>query len=163
MPTKQHGHDRFMRTERIIASIFVFVALIGLADALYLTSQHYVGIIPPCYVTTGCETVLTSAWNKIAGIPVSLLGAIYYALICTLATYFLIVKKEKALTVAAWATFIGLFGSLWFVSLQLFIIKSICFYCMVSAATSSILFITGSVYIFKKRKFQTIPNETLSS
>lgn len=86
-----------MRTERIIASIFVFVALIGLADALYLTSQHYAGIIPPCYVTTGCETVLTSAWNKIAGIPVSLLGAIYYALICTLATYFLIVKKKRRL------------------------------------------------------------------
>ena len=86
----------------------MFVVLIGLADALYLTSQHYAGIIPPCYVTTGCETVLTSAWNKIVGIPCL---SSWCNLLCShlhTCNLFSHCKKEKALTVAAWATFIGL-------------------------------------------------------
>ncbi len=141
-----------MRKQHIIAVILIIVAVIGFADAAYLTWQHYSGIIPPCFVTTGCETVLTSAWSSIFGIPVSLLGAIYYASIALLALGFLIFKKPKLLTVVSWATFIGLFATLWFVSLQLFIIHNICFYCMVSATTSTILFIAGTFNIFGAHK-----------
>lgn len=152
-----------MKLGKIIAITFLVIAFVGFADATFLTWKHYVGIVPPCFVATGCETVLTSTWNKIAGIPVSLLGALYYVFLGILATYYLATKKEGVVTIAAWSTFAGLFASLWFVSLQIFIIKHICFYCMISATTSLLLFVTGSIYIFKKPKIQIVPKETLSS
>ena len=47
------------------AVVFLFiVALIGFADASYLTVEHYRNVIPPC-TTSGCETVLTSSYSTI--------------------------------------------------------------------------------------------------
>lgn len=145
-----------MKSQKIFAILFLVIALIGFADATYLTIQDSLNVIPPCFVASGCETVLTSAWSKIGGIPVALLGALYYLAIVILSGIFLFTKKESVLRITSWGTFLGLFATLWFVSLQLFIIKNICFYCMISAATSITLFIVGSVYIFRKPKVETI-------
>lgn len=151
-----------MKIQKIFAIIFLVVALLGFADAAYLKIQDSLNVIPPCFVATGCETVLTSKWSEIAGIPVTVLGALYYLTIIVLSAIFLITKREKALRLASWATFIGLCATLWFVSLQLFIIQSICFYCMLSAISSVTLFVVGTIYIFKfSNKQAEIPTNPL--
>ncbi|HLP43733.1 MAG TPA: vitamin K epoxide reductase family protein [Candidatus Nanoarchaeia archaeon] len=144
-----------MKSQKIFAVFFLSIALIGFADATYLTIQDSLNIVPPCFVSSGCETVLTSSWSKIGGVSVALLGTLYYLAIVVLSTFFLLTKKEKILRITSWGTFLGLFATLWFVSLQLFIIKNICFYCMISAATSIALFILGTIYIFTKPKAET--------
>ena len=66
-----------------------------------------------------------------------------YLLILILAIAYLDRQNQSVLRFAASTTIVGLVASAYFVSLQLFVIKSICQYCMISAGTSTLLFITG--------------------
>ena len=46
------------------------LALAGLGIAGYLTYVHYAGVHPVCVASGGCETVQSSSYAKLAGIPV---------------------------------------------------------------------------------------------
>jgi len=112
-------------TTRLLVRI---LAIIGFADAVFLTTQHYLGEIPPCSVVEGCETVLTSPYATILGIPVALFGALFYLAI--------LFKPSRLLA------FLGFLASLTLLYLQLFVIKAICLYCLISLVTSTGIFIT---------------------
>lgn len=137
--------------QRIISILFLVFSSIGFLDATYLTVEHYKGVIPPCTID-GCEIVLTSAQSTIAGIPVALLGSMYYLLIVLLSVYVLDNKKDTILKKIPYITIFGFLGSIYFVYLQLFVIKNICQYCMISAGTSTLLFILGLILLYKNKK-----------
>ncbi|MES3031516.1 MAG: vitamin K epoxide reductase family protein [Patescibacteria group bacterium] len=124
------------------------IALIGFADATYLTVEHYMNSIPPCAIG-GCEIVLTSQYSDILGFPTSLLGAAYYLLVAVLIFLSLDSKKEKYLRYALLLTPLGFLASLVFVSIMIFVLQAFCLYCSVSALTSTLLFV-GALVIFKK-------------
>ena len=135
-----------------VVAFFLIVAILGFADASYLTIEHYRGVIPPCSATEGCEAVLTSSYSVIFGVPTSLLGALYYLAVAVGAFMYLESKhgageiKAHHAAILKWTLIATAFGfgmSLWFVYLQLFILHSICVYCMGSATTSTVLFITA--------------------
>ena len=126
------------------------IALIGFADATYLTVKHYQNEIPPCTIG-GCESVLSSAYATVAGIPVSLTGAIYYFLLSILLFIFLDTKKEIFLRIPLLLSVFGVLASIWFSFLQLFVIKAFCPYCVVSAITSTLIFAVA-VYVFVRNK-----------
>lgn len=128
------------KTFKYFSLAFLAIALVGFADATYLTVKHYQGAAPPCSIVQGCETVTTSKYATILGIPVALLGSIYYLSIIILSITYLDTKKTAVLTVLARLTWIGLIASLYFVGLQLFVIKALCIYCIVSAGSSFTLF-----------------------
>src|SRR3990172_9803808 len=130
---------------------FLAVSFVGFLDATYLTAGHYLGAIPPCVITTGCETVLSSYYSTIFNIPVALLGAIYYFSLFLLTVLALNIR-HGIIRFAAFITPIGFLASLYFVFLQLFVIKEICFYCTISAATSTTLFILGLFIITKSSR-----------
>lgn len=132
-----------------LAVIVLVIAVLGFADASYLTVEHFKGTIPPCSIVSGCETVLTSSYSAIFGIPVSLLGAIYYLIIAIGTFAYLDTKKTVVLKWALALTVFGLVMSLWFIFLQAFIVDAWCLYCLGSAATSIALFVMANV-IFKK-------------
>lgn len=136
------------RNIKIAAIIFLAVSALGFLDAAYLTIEHFRGSIPPCAIQ-GCEIVLTSAQSKIAGIPVALLGALYYLALLILSISFFDSKKESIIRFTSKLTPLGFIASLYFVYLQFSVIKEICQYCMVSAGTSTLLFITGMYIIIK--------------
>jgi len=144
-----------MKISRGLSFIFLFFALVGFLDATYLTAQHFLGKVPPCLVTEGCSTVLTSKWSEIMGVPVSLIGAIYYVVILLLTIAFLSSGKKIFLALAIYGTWVGFAASIWFVGLQVFVIKDICFYCMISAFSSTLLFITGLILLKKSKKISS--------
>lgn len=120
---------------------FVVLGLIGFLDASYLTIQHYNNGILPCYVFTGCDKVTSSSYAVVAGVPVSLLGALYYFAILIVAVLFLDTRNKKVLRILTTLPIAGFLASLWLLFLQLFIIKAICFYCVISAVTSTLIFL----------------------
>lgn len=137
---------------------FLFVSFIGFWDAFYLTVQHYRGLPPTCAVFQGCEQVANSPYAVVGGVPVALLGVFYYLTVFFSALAHLLVsdglghgrwaawvRGDRLLMGVRWLTVIGFVFSLWLVYLQLFVIKSICLYCMISAATSTILFVLGRI------------------
>ena len=127
--------------------LFAVVAFIGFLDASYLTIQHYKGIPPPCSLVEGCEKVTTSEYSTVIGMPVALPGAIYYLVILILTVLYLDSKNKKHMVLAAMLTPLGLIASLWFLFLQFFVINAICLYCLASAATSTTLFVLGTIVL----------------
>ncbi len=131
------------RTAKRFAWIFAALSFLGFLDASYLTFEHYTGAPLPCAIFTGCATVTTSQYAAIGGIPVALLGALYYLAVLIFTLAFLENDSRRSLAIAALITPFGFLASLWFVYLQLFIIKALCLYCVVSATTSTLLFISA--------------------
>lgn len=67
---------------KLLVRVMIVLALIGLGDATYLTVVHYAGLTVVCSGSGNpCETVQTSKYSFLAGVPVALLGAIGYVLI----------------------------------------------------------------------------------
>ena len=116
------------------------VALVGLADAVYLTINHYTGEKVPCSVTGGCEAVLTSAWSEIAGIPLAAFGAAAYFVAFSLAILAAFGNRLMWKAFGVVATLMAFF-SVYLLYVQKYEIKEFCQYCLLSAATSVTLFL----------------------
>lgn len=153
------------KSHKFLYFTFLLVSFLGFLDASYLTVKHFAGTPLPCSVLRGCEEVTTSQYSVVGGVPVALLGAIYYMAIFVLAFLYLRNKKvffskfveeinnkaDGILKFIAGLTTIGLLASFWFVYLQLFVIKAICLYCMFSAFTSILLFSFSVFFIRRPR------------
>ncbi len=126
------------------------VSIVGFFDAAYLAIQHYTQFTLPCTITHGCDLVTKSEYSQIMGVPVSLLGAIYYLAIFLAVYIILETKKTEYLRFIAIATTFGFLFSAWFVYLQFFVIHAICQYCMLSAITSTTMFAASIVYFSKE-------------
>ncbi|HUX35520.1 MAG TPA: vitamin K epoxide reductase family protein [Candidatus Paceibacterota bacterium] len=134
-----------------------FTAALGLAgfmDALYLTIEHYSGGQVTCIIVTGCDKVLSGPYSEIFGIPIALLGIFYYLFIFSGALFFLFGNYHKFFRLTLLAASAGFLASVWFISLQLFIVKSLCFYCMISAFCCFALFLLASLSFFHARKLK---------
>ncbi len=133
---------------------FIILSFIGFLDAAYLTAVHYLGITPNCTILEGCETVTTSKYATVFGVPIALFGAMYYLSVFLLSVIYFDNKNEKVLLLAAYLTPLGFLASLVLIYLQLFVIYAICLYCIVSAATSTLLFILGLILFRNKSKIK---------
>jgi uncharacterized membrane protein len=123
------------RIPKWIPIVFIMLASVGFADSTYLAIQHFQNEIPPCTVG-GCESVLTSQYAQVFGIPMSLLGAIYYLVMLVLLFLFVDTKKEILLRLHGILSVVGFLASVGLMYIMIFIIKAFCPYCAVSAIVS---------------------------
>ena len=123
------------------------VSFSGFLDAFYLSIQRFRGVPIICKILEGCNKVASSIYAEVLDVPVAYLGAAYYLLIFLLALWFLTSKNRNTFLLMSAFTIAGFLASVWFVYLQVFVIKAVCFYCMISALTSTLLFIFGSYYL----------------
>jgi uncharacterized membrane protein len=116
------------------------LAFLGFLDATYLTVLHYKNIIPPCSVARGCETVLTSQFATIFGIPIALLGAGFYLAVLALLLIWIQTKRTNLLTLLVTLTGIGLLVGILLVVIQAFVLHAFCQYCLTSELIDFLLF-----------------------
>jgi uncharacterized membrane protein len=102
------------------------VALVGMAVAGYLTWVHYDAAALVCVACGGCETVQSSDYAEIAGVPVALLGLVSYSAVAALVAW----DSATARLAAASLAFVGLLVSVYLLALQLFVIDAICIWCL---------------------------------
>ena len=123
------------------------VALVGMADAAYLTVEHLAGNSVRCMVVSGCDEVLQSSYSTVAGgVPVAALGALAYFTafsLATLAAY----GYDGARRLLAPLVAMMFLATVWFVYLQAFVIKAYCVYCLLSAAVTTAL----TLVVFARR------------
>lgn len=124
-----------------LLSSIILTAFLGFLDAMYLATSHFIGIVPPCLVVGGCEQVTTSSYSVILGIPVAVMGALYYLSVLAAALLYVDKKHPLAIKVLQVLTGTGFLFTLWFLYVQGFIINAWCTYCLFSAFTSTLLFI----------------------
>ena len=139
-----------------IITIIALISFLGFLDASYLAAKYYLGGPIPCAILDGCDTVTTSQYATMAGVPVALLGAIYYLIIFVLAISYLESKKDNLVFLISRLTIVGFLASLWFVYLQVFVLKALCLYCLFSAFTSTTLFIVSIIFLWRHRHLQKI-------
>ncbi len=118
----------------------VALALVGVGDSIYLTVHHYTAEPVPCSLTNGCEMVLTSAWSTLAGLPLSLWGAVAYFVAFSLALLALFGDRRMWTLFGIQATCMAAFSA-WLVYVQGALIGSFCQFCLLSAGTSVSLFV----------------------
>lgn len=141
---------------KLILGVLIF-AFLGFLDATYLTILHLKNIIPPCTIGS-CETVLTSQYSVILGIPLALLGSLFYLSVIILSMLILTNYKKVFLQLFYVQATIGFIISLILLGLQAFIIKQFCQYCLLSLATSTGIFILACFH-FRKRVLLTRERE----
>lgn len=145
---------------KVLKILFLAASLIGFLDATYLTIKHFQGEPPVCGILKGCEIVATSKYAIILGIPVALIGAIYYFTVLVSAIIYLDTKRKIFIKFAILLSLMGFLASLWFLYLQIFVIKQLCIYCLISAGTSTILAATGTAIILLLRKSAQIISQS---
>jgi uncharacterized membrane protein len=110
------------------------VALLGAADAAYLTVVHYAHVAPICS-TGGCETVQHSRYAELHGVPVAVLGLAAYAVV--LAT--VAVRGVPAAALGALVALVGTAFSGYLLWAQLARIHAICQWCVANDAVVAVL------------------------
>lgn len=115
--------DRRLRTAGFV------LAVLGILIAGYLVYVHYADINPICNIAHGCHKVQTSAYAKLAGVPVAVLGLIGYVVILGA----LIVDGEAGRMIAGLTALVGFGFSMYLTYRELFTIDAICQWCVGSA------------------------------
>jgi uncharacterized membrane protein len=114
--------------KKILILIFSFF---GFVFSLYL----YFSRPDSSFCTfSGCNYVLNSKFSKTLGIENSLLGVFYFLMIGVLAY----LNKGKFLKILSTA---GAIFALYFIFVMLFILKEICYYCLIIDFSAIIIFL----------------------
>lgn len=147
--------------QALIALVLIVLSLLGMADAGFITYEELNNIVPPCGNGFNCEAVLTSKYAHIGPLPISAVGLLYYTVMLVLAILNYLdfdlqkisfLKRNsflKRITVADLMLILSVGGfifSIYLVSLMAFIIHAWCKYCLLSALSSTLLFIAVQFY-----------------
>ena len=131
------------KTLRKLALALMAVAFLGFLDAMYLTAHRFFGVPIQCNLTHRCDTVLSSSYSEILGVPVVVMGVLFYLTVFFGGYLYLEHKNKKLLAAVSLLTFGGLLFSIWMTVVQAFILHAFCQYCLLSAASSTALFLLG--------------------
>lgn len=135
----------------VLKIIAIAAALAGLADSVYLTIHHYTAEPVPCSLISGCETVLTSEYAVIGGMPLAALGAAAYFAAFSLALLAAF-GNRTAWTLFGVQSIIMAAVTVWLLYLQASVIEAFCQFCLISAITSFTLLIVFIISALPQHK-----------
>jgi uncharacterized membrane protein len=142
------GHAR-----RWVPWTLAALAYVGFVVSAYLTIVHYRGYVSPCYVVSGCETVQTSKYSVILGVPVALTGAIYFGLLFYLAVGLLRSRSVWVVRAFKVLAFLGALAIIPLFLLQAIVLKAFCSYCLATEVLMLALWILSFL-------LQTAPDQS---
>ena len=134
--------------------IVAALSLAGLAVATYLSVEHVTGGVPACGVSAGCDTVTTSEYAVLMGVPVAIVGvAGYSALLLGTLAYLGLDSPPNGLSYALLGmAVLGEGFTLYLVYTQAFRIHAYCEYCLASAAIMTSALVVTVYATFKARQ-----------
>ena len=130
------------------------LALVGLFVSLYL-ALYKLGVIGNLTCSVGsCETVNTSRWALLMGIPVAIWGLAFYATLFLAAVTGLqdrfAASRMPVLVLTLLAGW-GVFFSGYLTYLELYVIHAICQWCVVSACIVVAIFVVSALDLRETR------------
>jgi uncharacterized membrane protein len=145
------SNSTIKNTSTIIFRTSIVLALIGLADSIYLTYIKLANATASCAGIGDCESVNSSKYAEIAGIPIALLGAGAFAAIIIL----LLIEKrsefwrDTAPMVVFGISLTGVLYSAYLTYVEIAILHAICPYCVLSALVLVALLVISVVRLLK--------------
>ncbi len=130
--------------EEQLRNLSLIFAVLGLIVSVYLTYLHYTSSMPACPETgiINCENVLTSQYSVILGIPVPVLGVLFF--LAELAVILVLKSNDLFIILSG----IGLAFVAFFIYAE-YRVGNICLYCTATHICTLALFI---IAVLKDRK-----------
>ena len=127
----------------------MLVSVAGLGVSVYLTIQHFdqkILLACPTNSVFNCEKVTQSSYSKIVGIPVAVLGLVFFVVMLALQLpqMWRSARPEIRLARLGWSV-VGVGTALWLIFAELFRIHNLCIWCTSVHGLSLILFATTVV------------------
>jgi uncharacterized membrane protein len=132
MPNTGTAHLTLIRALAAIAA--------AIASYMLITSLQG-GHVAGCGPASGCESVLASRWSSWMGLPVSapalLLYVALFAATFRAAPRMSAAIRDKAWTFLTWAACLILAAAVWFLGLQVLVVRQLCPYCLAAHAAGA--------------------------
>jgi len=109
--------------------ILAVLDIIGLGIASYLSIVELGGGVPACGPLHGCETVATSEYSRIGGIPVAVYGVGLSLMLLSLALLWWRTDVYALLLGHYGLSLAGVLFEIYFLYLQVFVIGAVCVWC----------------------------------
>lgn len=147
----------------MIMVLEIVVALLGFSGFLlanYIRDTKKTSVPLVCPLEGSCETVVHSKYSNFLGIPVEMIGILYYGLITLV--YFLLAFSPDILPDIFSYIIIGLsitafLFSLYLTAIQSILLKHWCTWCLISAGICTAIFLLTS-YISSSKILELIQN-----
>ncbi|MFL5528622.1 MAG: vitamin K epoxide reductase family protein [Gemmatimonadaceae bacterium] len=147
-------------TKRMIVAA---LALAGIFISLYLT-LYKLGVIGELSCSIGsCETVNTSKWSKLLGLPVAAWGLFFYLDVFAIAFVGTMPRFEDERLISMVLTIqagIGVLFSAWLTYLELAVIHAICIWCVTSAVIVTLILVASVVDLRETGEARTQPESS---
>jgi len=129
---------------RRLALFYAILAAAGLILSAWLWYHATHTTVLFCPSGGGCNTVQQSPYAHFLGLPVAAWGAFYYLLAVFVAGWWALAAPGQMLS---WLVLVlaaaGEAVSFYLTYLELFVIRAVCFWCLVSAAITTLLLVTA--------------------
>jgi uncharacterized membrane protein len=130
----------------------LILAVLGAADAIYLTVLKYTQLEAMCVGNHGCITVNNSPYGSVYGIPVAILGLVAYLFIGLT-----LVFEPRWRLLGEWgpilvfgAGLVGVLYSAYLTYLEFAVIHAFCPFCLASAIIITIIFVIAIIRLVKQ-------------
>jgi uncharacterized membrane protein len=121
---------------------------VTLASAIvsgYLSLARALGEAAVCGPSKGCETVASSEYSTVLGIPVAFLGLGLSLVLLVLAGLWWLRRERRALLVAYFLLLLATLGVAYLTYLELFVIEAICPWCVAYAVSVVVSLVTAGM------------------
>jgi len=125
--------------------LFIVLSVLGIANAAYLVKQHYKKKPLICPLDHDCSVVTESRWSHIFFIRNEILGLSFFLVLLggILLSIFAPSLKTTIIFLLPFVTGLGLLFSVFLLLVQIYAIKDYCFYCLISALLTLLLFMVS--------------------
>jgi uncharacterized membrane protein len=139
--------------------VILLLAFLGIADAWYLTQSALSDTPLQCDIggLEGCNAVAQSPYAHLFGQPLALYGVVFFGIIFVLAALALWRPTRAVSRTLSMFAVIGVLASLAFIGIQVFLIKALCVYCILSALIAFL--ICGIAYLFRSQTREPVIQE----
>lgn len=139
------SRSQYALVDRRLRIAIGVLCLVGIGIGTYLTYVHYAGIKVVCLSSGGCETVQSSVYSKLDGVPVAVLGlAGYIGILITL-----FIRNDLGRAAGFGLALVGFLFSMYLTYREVFTIKAICQWCVGSAVLMTLLAILTAIRVLR--------------
>lgn len=133
-----------MTDDVLVRIVISLLGVCGFLVAAHIRYHKKTNQVLVCPIKFDCNTVINSDYSKFFGIPVEILGMIYYGLIFFTYLFFILLANIVPNILVGFmiiVSHIALIFSLYLLFVQIFILRKLCSWCIVSAIISACIFV----------------------
>jgi len=123
----------------------IVLSTIGFSISFYIYNKKKKKKKMICPRRSNCDTVIHSDYSRVLGIKVEILGMIYYAFMAAayLSSFFVPLWSLQTGMIILGISMSSVLFSIYLVSIQAFIVRQWCIWCLSSAIISLLIFISS--------------------